>query len=386
MSEVKSNAFAGRRTANTGRKVTFVELFFDLVFVFALTGITWSLHHDLTWVGLFRATLVFWMIWWAWTQFAWALNPTNTANPMVRSIVLLATSIAFVMSTAVHDAFDSGAIWFVVPYVLVRSIGLGLYWWVSSEGGVQRSAIRMFASLSIFGMIAVIAGGLADPELRLWLWLLAIAFDFVAGIVAGRYPGWHLNTSRFIERHGLIVIIALGESLIVTGVGAVDHPRTYFLVALAVSAVIITCLLWWTYFGWFNEAMEERLAAMDPAESGGVASEAFSFLHFPLLGGVIGIAVGYETMVAHPHQPVYTPVFIAYAAGLFLFIASTAASWYRSTGIVLYARLILLILTVGVLTLVRNQEPAYLIIVSIVGVLSINIYEHFNPPNNANKN
>ena len=385
MSKVESNFFGTRLSATTDQKVNFVELFFDLVFVFAFTGVTWLLHHDLTLIGLVRATLVFWLIWWAWTQYAWALNPTNTNNPVVRCIILLATFTAFIMATAVHDAFGTGAIWFVAPYVLVRSIGLGLYWWVSSEGGVQKSAIRMFALLSIFGMIAVIAGGLAGPELRLWLWLSAIAFDFVAGIVAGRHPGWNLNTSRFIERHGLLVIIALGESLIATGVEAVDHPRTSFLVALAVSAVINTCLLWWAYFGWFSEAMEERLAAMEPAESGSAASEAFSFLHFPLLGGVIGIAVGYETMVAHPHQPIYTSVFIAYTAGLFLFIGSTAASWYRATGDILYVRLILLILTVGVLILVRNQEPAWLILVSVIGVLAINIYEYFNQPNHANK-
>ena len=131
-----------------GQGASFVELFFDLVFVFGLTQLVAFLHHDLTWVGAGKATLIFWMVWWAWTQFTWALNSADATHPFVELATLGATAIAFFMAVAIPEAFGSGSRWFAVTYVLVRVVGLILYTRVASTHPQQRAAVRNFALLS----------------------------------------------------------------------------------------------------------------------------------------------------------------------------------------------------------------------------------------------
>ena len=239
---------------------TFVELFFDLVFVFAITQVTHyaTLHLDVE--GLGRAALIFWLIWWGWTQFTWALNAANTDHHHVRVGTLIATGVAFVMAVSVERAFapePADALWFALSYVVCRAVGLGLYYKVVSSNAEYRSAVATFATLSIAGLVAVGVGSLLPPSLRLWVWLGAAALDLGAAWAASART-WDLNASHFAERHGLIVIIALGESLIVAA-SALTSNVTPARMVTGSAAVLLTCLLWWTYFGWVREVLEEKL-------------------------------------------------------------------------------------------------------------------------------
>lgn len=158
---------------------TFVELFFDLVFVFAITQVTHYAAHHLDPQGILRALVVFWLIWWGWTQFTWALNAANTDHQHVRVVTLISTGVAFAMAFSVESAFAEGsweALWFALSYIGVRTLGLGLYYKVVRDAE-QRRAVATFAGLSIAGLTGVIAGSLLALSLRQWVWLGAIALD-----------------------------------------------------------------------------------------------------------------------------------------------------------------------------------------------------------------
>ena len=159
-----------------GQNADFVELFFDLVFVYAITRITSLTAHNLDLIHVFQSVLVFWLIWWGWTQFTWALNASYTKLAEVRLVVLIGTGVAFVMASSVRYAFHEGVMWFAAPYVLMRIIGLILYIRVTASSKEQRAAVITFALVSMAGLIAVLAGALVSPSLRIIFWFVAIGW------------------------------------------------------------------------------------------------------------------------------------------------------------------------------------------------------------------
>ena len=314
-----------------GQSATFVELFFDLVFVFGVTQLVGLLHHELSWAGAGRTLLVFWLVWWAWTQFTWALNAADTTHPLVELGTLAATAIAFFMAVAVPDAYGAGRVWFAVTYVALRLLGLGLYAWVASADARHRQAVISFALPSLGGLAAALMGAFAGGSTQVWLWGLTIFLDVVAAIVGGRNESWNLHPAHFAERHGLIVIIALGESLIVAASGVVGTDFRGEVLAVAVLAVLITCGLWWTYFPIAKPQLEAALEHTPPARRGDLARDAFSLAHFPMLCGVIAYAVALEDVFAHPSDPLPETARLAIALGILLFVGGTAIAMWRAT-------------------------------------------------------
>lgn len=322
------------------QSVTFVELFFDLVFVFAVTQITAFTAHHLTPDGVLQAILLFWLIWWAWTQFTWTLNPADTTHRAVRIVTLVATATAFVMATAVPGAFGDDGLWFAIPYVVVRVLGLGLQVRVDSESeGSDHAGLRRWVALSSIGLALVLLGAIASPDLRPFVWGLAIVADIFAAARAGSRETWELDPAHLAERHGLIVIIALGESVIVAGAGVIGEPRSPELVAAVGGALVVACLLWWTYFGWLKDAIEHAFAAADQRRYGMLARDVYSLTHFPLIGGIIGFAAAVEEIVAHPADVASPAVVAALGVGIILFIGSSALAYRRVTGRLLMARI-----------------------------------------------
>jgi low temperature requirement protein LtrA len=314
------------------QRVTFVELFFDLVFVFCVTQVVSLLHHHPDATGIMSGLLVFWLVWWAWTQFTWALNAANTHHPRIEAFTLVATAVAFLMGVGIPRSFDGGAPWFAVPYVALRVIGLLIYYWVAWSDPQQRRAVQVFGLFSLTGLLAVVAGALLGGPALYWLWGLAIALDLVAAGIGGRLEGWNLHPEHFAERHGLIVIIALGEALIVAAAGLLGAPRTPAVMATAMAAVAVTCSLWWSYFRNAREALEHGLAARDGNARSSMARDAFSIIHFPMLFGIVAMAAATEQALAHPDQPLSLILRTALGAGAVLFVCGTAAALWRATG------------------------------------------------------
>jgi low temperature requirement protein LtrA len=374
-----------RRGVRTTRPqgVAFVELFFDLVFVFAVTQLTIETAHHMSAEGVLRSMLVGWLIWWAWTQFTWTLNPADTTHDTVRVITLAATAAAFIMAASVPRAFGDEALWFALPYVVVRLLGLGLQVLVELErDGTDHGAVYSWAGASLVGLTLVLVGAFAEPGLRSVIWLGAIGTDFAAATIAGRRATWDLVPAHVTERHGLFVIIALGESLIVAGSAVAGAELTSDLVVSVGAAIVVACLLWWTYFGWLKDALEHRFAASDPAHRGQLARDAFSFAHFPLIAGIVGYAVAVEETVVHPADPMSDPVLVALGAGVALFVASSALSLWRLGGPILLVRLVALGAMAVALVAAGLLDPPPFVPLGVVAVvlLGIVVVEKLAPP------
>jgi low temperature requirement protein LtrA len=314
------------------QRVTFVELFFDLVFVFCVTQVVTLLHGHLDARSAGSALLVFWLVWWAWTQFTWALNAANTDHPRVQLTTLLATAVAFFLAVGIPRALGEGAGWFAVSYVVLRVVGLLVYYWVAWGDPLQRRAVRVFGLFSAGGLAAVLAGGLVGGSAQCIWWGMAIALDLMAAGIGGQLEGWNLHPDHFVERHGLIVIIALGETLIVAASGLVAAPPTPTAMTTGVLAVGVTCGLWWSYFRHARPAFEHELAAREGHARSCLARDVFSVMHFPMLCGVIAMAAATEEALAHPELPLATDLRMALGGGAVLFICGTAAAMWRATG------------------------------------------------------
>lgn len=314
------------------QRVTFVELFFDLVFVFSVTQIVGLLHGGIDWIHVGQAVLVFWLVWWAWTQFTWALNAADTTHPLVALGTLLATGVAFFMAVAVPKAFQGSALAFAVPYVLVRVVGLTLYAWVASADPDQRAAVRAFSLVSASGLVSALAGAVVGGGAQYWFWGLTILLDVVAAVLGGKFDGWNLHPAHFAERHGLFVIIALGETLIVAAAGMSGVEWAGDAIAVAVLAVALTCGLWWVYFVRSNSVLEHALEGMDCAARSMMARDVYSLLHFPMLCGVIAYAAAIEEAIRHPGEPLARAARLALALGLTLFVGGLALATRRATG------------------------------------------------------
>ncbi len=358
------------------QSVTFVELFFDLVFVFSITQVVGLLHAGITGGAVARAVLVFWLVWWAWTQFTWALNAANTDHSHIQLSTLFATAIAFFMAVSVPEIFAGGPLWFAVPYVLVRVLGLRLYAWVASADASQRSAVRTFGLVSVGGLAAVLTGAVLGGDLLYWFWGLAIVLDVVAAAVGTQTEGWNLHPAHFAERHGLIVIIALGESLIVAAGGLIGAERSADLMAVAVLAVALSCGLWWSYFPYIKPQLEHALKNRDGAVQSKMARDVFSLAHFPMLCGVIGFAAAIEEAIAHPDHPLPVEGRAALAVGLGLFLAGTALAQWRALGTLSLGRVgLVAALVVGILAL-GSVPPWVSLVLGLAGIAAVVIVEH----------
>ena len=360
------------------QSVTFVELFFDLVFVFSVTQVVGILHHGFNWSAIGQTVLVFWLVWWAWTQFTWALNSADTTHHQVELGTLVATAVAFFMAIAVPQAFEVRSLWFSIAYVIVRAIGLLIYSWVAAEqDATTRATLRTFTLLSLGGFTAVLLGGYLGGSAQYWLWGVAIVLDIVASIVSvpKTEEGMRIHPDHFAERHGLFVIIALGESLIVAGSGVVGEDWSGSLLMVAVLSVALTCGLWWSYFHRAKPALEHAFSASQKAARGQMARDVYSLLHFPMLLGVVAFAYGIEEIVAHPDHPLELAGRLALGLGLTLFVGGMIAALWRAHGHILWPRVVILAVTFAAILVVAGVTPLVTLLIAFVGIVAIAILE-----------
>jgi low temperature requirement protein LtrA len=237
------------------------------------------------------------------------------------------------MAVAVPGAFGERAAWFAVPYVLIRVIGLVLHKRVAAVAHPsQHAAVRTFATVSSGGLVAVLAGAFAGGDAQYLLWGMAIFLDVIAAAVGGQSEGWNLHPDHFGERHGLFVIIALGESLIVAAGGVASGAWTGELLAVGVLAVAVTCAFWWSYFPRAKPLLDGALEKQRGAQQSMLARDAYSLLHFPMLCGVIAFAVAVDESIAHPSEPLALEARIALGTSVALFLGGMAAAIRRATG------------------------------------------------------
>ena len=366
-------------TTTEDQSATFIELFFDLVFVYAVTQTVSLAHEDLSWAGVGHAVVVFWLVWWAWTQYTWALNSADTTHPAVDAVMLVATAIAFLMAVTIPDAFGDAGGWFAATYIAVRLVGLGVYGRVAWDDVAKRRAVRLFAVLSLGGLAAVAAGGVVGADARAWWWAAAVLLDVVAAAGAGAAEGWDIRPEHFGERHGLFVIIALGESLIVAAAGLTGAERTAQTVAVAILAVAATGGLWWSYFVIAKPALDRALRQRSGSDRSTLARDVYSIWHFPLVFGVVLLAVAIEEAVTHPHEALPVGGSLALAGGVVLFVGSAAAA-LRQSGYSLSGRRLVILAVVGAgIGATHGAAVTWSLLVVALGLLLLGVVERPTP-------
>ncbi|HEX2577864.1 MAG TPA: low temperature requirement protein A, partial [Aquihabitans sp.] len=256
-----------------------------------------------------------------------------------------------------------------------RVVGMALQVRIDLERDVDDGLSMPWVYVSTLGLVFVLAGALADESLRPWLWLVALALDLAASAAASGNATWDISPGHFSERHGLFVIIALGESLIVAASAVAEEERTADLVLAAGASLAVACLLWWTYFGWLKEAMEERFASGRAGAFGTVARDAYSLTHFPLVCGIVGFAVAVEEIVLHPERPAEGPVIASLVVGIALFVGATTLAYWRTTRHLLVSRLVIVAVTLVVVVLLRDADPVWPLAAVALGLLAVIVVE-----------
>jgi low temperature requirement protein LtrA len=357
-----------------GERVKPLELFFDLVFVLALTQCTTLILEHPTWEGIAQGMLVLALLWWSWTGYAWLTSVVDPEEGGVQLALLAAMAAFLIAALAVPDAFTDTAMEFAAAYGVVRAAHIALFVLASQEdAGLRRSVVGLAGSTAL-GIGLLVAGALLEGEGQTALWVLALVLD-MGGPYFFRSEGWRLVPGHFAERHGLIVIVALGETIVALGVGA-DVGLTVGVAAAAVLGIVLVFELWWTYFDIVAIANVRRLVrAEEGREQNELARDAYSYLHFPLVAGVVLSAVGLHEALAHAEDPLKTVPAFTLLGGVSIYLFGHCAVRWRGARTLNRQRFLLGLVMLALLPL-ATEIAALATLTIITGILcAMIVYE-----------
>ena len=318
--------------------VTPLELFFDLGFVFAFTQVTRLLVDDPTWSGVLRGMLVVAAVWWAWTGYAWLTSTIDVDEGGVRLIMLAATATMLGAALAVPGAFGDDALFFALAYLVVRALHVGLYALVSRDDPDLRGALLRLAPIELVAALLLVLAAFVEGDARIAVWVVALAIDYGGPLVRDLH-GWRIAPEHFAERHGLIVLIALGESLIAIGVGAGLELVPSVMAAAAIGMVIVSAL-WWLYFDVAAIFGRARLGAARGVDQVKMALAGYSYAHLPMVAGIVLFAFGLEWTLHHLRDSLDLVHAVALCGGVGLYLLAHVAFLFRMTGRVFRRRTI----------------------------------------------
>jgi low temperature requirement protein LtrA len=314
--------------AEREQRVTPLELLFDLVFVFAFTQVTTVLSDDPTWSGLGHGLLILAALWWAWAAYAWL---TNTVDPEVGAVwgaMLFAMAAMFVAALAVPDAFGRHGVVFGVAFLIVNVMHLTLYALVARDDRDLLAAILRIAPFALSGAALIVAAGFVHGTFRPLLWLAALAVGLF-GPLFSDLSGWRLQPAHFVERHGLIVIIAIGESLVAIGLGARDTRLGASVIVAAVLGLVVVTSFWLAYFDFFQIRGQQILADRSGAQRTGLARDVYTYLHLPMVAGIILFAFALKATLAHVGEDLDTIQALGLCGGPALYLFAYVALRFR---------------------------------------------------------
>jgi low temperature requirement protein LtrA len=335
-----------QRPADAEQRATSLELFYDLVFVFAITQVSHFLLSHLTLTGVAEAALVLLVVWWAWNYTTWVTNELDVGSTVVRLVLIGVMFASLLMAVAIPQAFGGRALLFVGSYLAIQ-IGRHTFltFVVAPAGTIERERAGRILLWFVAAGAFWIAGGFADGTLRAVLWLVALAVDYSAPLAVYWVPGkprfseraWEVGVEHFAERFQLFMIIALGESIVVTGATTADLPLSFARAAAFGLAFLGTCALWWLYFDYVARIAQRRLELAP--ERTRMARDAYTYLHVVMVAGIIVAAVGNEIVIAHPTDRLPAREIAAVVAGPALYLLAHVLFRLRMTGTVSWKRL-----------------------------------------------
>jgi low temperature requirement protein LtrA len=301
-------------------RVSTLELFFDLVFVFTITQLTTLIVHEPGWRGIGQALLAMVVIWWMYGGYAWLTNHIELAGLPRRMLLLGGMAGFLVMALALPSAFSGSGTAFGIGYAVVIAIHAGLF--LRASGGAARPFLAV-ARFNFAGAALVLAGGIAGGTAQYILWGAAIVLLWgVTRLTSDE--GFAIAPSHFVERHGLVVIVAIGESVVAVGFGASGHHVRAQLVAVALLVLALSALLWWTYFGGDDTRAERAIRDADPAARPRLVLDGYGIWHMPILFGVVLVASGEKEATLHPFRELATAPALELALGATVFLIGEA--------------------------------------------------------------
>jgi low temperature requirement protein LtrA len=338
-----------------GQQVTPLELFFDLVVVFAITQVTGFLSADPTWGGLLRGMLLLGALWWAWAAYAWLTNTLNPEEGAVRLVVFGAIGAMLIVSLAVPKAFGTGGVVFGIAYFIVRALHLVLYA-IAGRGDrdLLRAVVRVVPTSTI-GPVLLVVAGFFEGGPQLPIWGVALAVDYL-GVLVGHMRGWRVSPEHFVERHGLVVIIALGESIVAIGVGAAGLPLNAGLIVAALLGIAVIAAIWWSYFDWVVFVAQARLTEATGAARAALARDLYSYLHLPMVAGIVLFALGLKTTLSNVDGSLPSIPALGLCGGVALYLLAHVALRLRIGGGWGHGRPVAAILLIGLLPLAGGMQ------------------------------
>jgi low temperature requirement protein LtrA len=315
---------------NQHSRVTYAELFFDLVFVFAVTQLSHTLLAHFTRLGALQTGVLFLAVWWVWVYTSWITNWLNPETTPVRVLLFLLMLGGLVLSTSIPKAFESRGLWLAIAYAAMQ-VGKTVFLWVSTPPSrtlARINAVRITAWLSL-SAVFWIAGGLSAADQRLVLWAIALVIEYVSPAArfwiprygASSVADWAIEGGHIAERCAGFIIIALGESIVVTGATFADLVWTAETVTAFASAFIGAIAMWWIYFHKGAEAGSEQISKS--SEPGRLARLAYTYLHMPIVAGIILSAVADELVLKHPAKHSDLKTVLSAIGGPLLFLIGT---------------------------------------------------------------
>ncbi|MBX9710757.1 MAG: low temperature requirement protein A [Xanthobacteraceae bacterium] len=311
-------------------RVTYVELFFDLVFVFAITQISHTLLAHFTPIGVLQTAILFLAVWWVWIYTTWITNWLDPERTPVRLMLFGLMIAGLLLSTSIPKAFESRGLAFALAFVVMQ-VGRSVFTYLSipkSQPAWRMNLLRITIWLSCSGVFWI-AGGFADSAARLVLWAIAVAIEYAGPAMRFRCPGigasslqdWDVEGGHLAERCAGFIIIALGESIVVTGATFAESEWTAAVMIAFAVALIGSIAMWWIYFHLGAEAGSDRISESE--ESGRLARIAYTYMHLPIVAGIVVSAVGDEVLLAHPDGHTDMRAVLSIIGGPLVFLIGT---------------------------------------------------------------
>ncbi|MFJ1760749.1 low temperature requirement protein A [Amycolatopsis sp. NPDC088138] len=376
-------------SADEDHRVSTIELFFDLVFVYAITQTTQLMADHLSLLGVGQGLAMLAVLWWCWCSYAWLGTTIHVDHGIARLAMFGAMAVMFLVSLTIPEAFVDhpgglfAPVLFVACYALVRLLHLVAYLGAARhDPGLRRVLLRMFVGLLPSVVLLAVSTTLDGPW-QLGLWVVALLADYLNVYLAGP-DGWRLNSpAHFAERFGLIVIIALGESIVAIGIGIGALPMSWPVAGAAVCGLALAAGMWWTYFDVVARVSEHRLTRATGRERAKLATDSYTFLHLPLIAGIVLVALGLKKALLYvadtehhvPGEALHGVPVWTLTGGLALYLVALSSLRKRNLGSWNHQRLVLAVVVLAVTPLLEHVPAAVLVLIVAVAVLGLIAFE-----------
>lgn len=352
-----------------------IELFFDLVYVFAFTRVVGLIVHDHNLESALQGALILALLWWSWGTWTWTMNAVDLTDRSRRVAILASMLGIFIMGFSVPTAFSGDGIWFAGSYVFTRLLAGVVAWFGTVDDPVEHESMARFLPMSLPAPALVLIGAVVGGDALPWIWLLAAGLEILSALLSGNAE-WHIDAEHFAERHGLITIIALGEAIIAVGVAVTAAAGDEVDVTVAVAwrlgiGLIGVSVMWWAYFDKMQTIWEQALEEAGPMETGPIGRDVYSLAHYPMITGIVFFAVGLEEAFLHPNDPPtdFTRWMLVTAVALYLL--SQAAATYRCWGVITYERIIGVIAVGAFVGIADMKAELVVLIMTLIMVATI---------------